>query len=102
MKEYLHLFTPVSEANMEFPELYLVQLRSGGFTFGWFQGGWIAGEGGRTLDVTHVLDLSKLTTKERALEFALLAERWHTGYDPANPAFKESVNMLRDSDNSPL
>lgn len=64
--EHLHLFTPVSEAILEFPELYLVRLNTGGITFGWFQGGWFAGEGGITLDVTHVLDLSKLTTKERA------------------------------------
>lgn len=75
MKDYLHLFIPVTEALPEkCDDNYLTILKNGDVNFSYFgfrnyfsenQDLWNI-----PIQITHWLDLSKLTTKERATALA--------------------------------
>lgn len=90
IKDYLHLFTPVEEGLPEKEGKYVAILNDG-------KEQWIGVETFIIKDekkywwdyilITHWLDLSKLTTKERAVEFAEKAYKEGYEFISVHPKF---------------
>lgn len=68
MKEYLHLFTPTADAKLEGEQGYIVGIDCGfgkmKFRLAWYDKRGFFSDF-EEQHITHVLDLSKLTTKEK-------------------------------------
>jgi len=67
MENYIHLFTPVSEGGLEKGIVTILMTTDNKITIGYLLEDTFYGiHGFELINITHYLDISKLTTKEKA------------------------------------